>query len=92
MLKESSDLDLEHPRKAYNAGLAYQQIGDAANAEYLLNRALGIGLVEAEDALVILFMQNEEWNRAQSLNDALLVRFPNRTELNERGAYIRSNL
>jgi len=92
LLKESSDLDLEHPRKAYNAGLAYQQIGDAANAEYLLNRALGIGLVEAEDALVILFMQNEEWNRAQSLNDALLVRFPNRTELNERGAYIRSNL
>jgi len=92
VLKEASRLDPDHPRKAYNAGLAFQQLGVAPDAEALLRRAVKAGDLNANDALIILFMQNERWDEAQILNDQLITDSPNRTELLERRAYIASEL
>ena len=92
VLKEAVRLDPVHARKAYNAGLAFQQMKEASEAEILLKSAAVLGMSEARDALVILYMQTGRWLDANSLNEELLVEFPNRTELMERAAYISSQL
>ncbi|NQV72127.1 hypothetical protein HQ496_03315, partial [bacterium] len=80
------------PRKAYNAGLAYQQLGNAAKAEGLLRSAWALGSEDAREALVILFMQNDRWSEAKTLNQEILDADPANTEAHERGAFIQSNL
>jgi tetratricopeptide (TPR) repeat protein/Zn finger protein HypA/HybF involved in hydrogenase expression len=92
VLAESARLDSNHPRKAYNAGLAYQQLGNEAKAEGLLRSAWALGSEDAREALVILFMQNNRWSEAKALNQEILDADPANTEANERGAFIQSNL
>ena len=92
VLKESVRLDPSHARKAYNAGLAFQQMKAMDSAEALLEKAVELGLDEAQDALVILYMQNGRWGEAKALNAQLMKAFPDRNDLKERSDYIASQL
>ena len=93
-LRESFRLDPQGVRKAYNAGLAYQQIGERVQAESLLLAAFDLAPEDADvlDALSILYMQGENWTSALRFQELLSVVAPERTDLAEREVFIRSKL
>lgn len=91
VLKEASKLAPSNARMAYNAGLAHQKLGLKAEAEGLLTKASKLGLVEADDALVIFYIQNARWPEAMKLNESLISRFPSRTDLVDRKQFIAAS-
>lgn len=92
VLNESVRLDPTNARKVYNSGLAFQQLKQMQPAEARLKQAMELGLQEAKDALVILYMQNGRWREAAPLNAELIVSFPDRDDLKTRGKYIADQL
>lgn len=81
-------------RMFYNAGLAYQTIGDNTKAETYLRKAsaLGPGQTDPINALVIFYMQEERWRDALIENDRLMALLPVDHGVAQRGAYIKNQL
>ncbi len=89
-LEQAALLDASNARMQYNAGLAYQQLGDAEQAERFLSRALRLAPDHADylNALSIFYAQQAAWDQALEYTDRLLASYPDNPDLLERRAWI----
>ena len=89
-LEQAALLDASNARMQYNAGLAYQQLGHAEQAERFLSRALAISPNHADylNALSIFHAQQEAWDQALEYTDRLLAQYPDHPDLLERRVWI----
>jgi tetratricopeptide (TPR) repeat protein len=77
-------------RAFYNAGLAFQSLGDAGRAAELLRRAQALSPADPDpvNALVILFVQEERWDEALEVSRSLEELLPGNPAVAERSAWI----
>ena len=89
-LGRAAALDASNARMHYNAGLAYQQLGNAEQAGRLLSNALRLAPDHADylNALSIFHAQQEAWDAALEYTDRLLAQYPDNPDLLQRRAWI----
>ena len=89
-LGRAAALDASNARIQYNAGLAYQQLGNAEQAGRLLSNALHLAPDHADylNALSIFHAQQEAWDAALEYTDRLLAQYPDNPDLLQRRAWI----
>lgn len=89
-LGQAAALDASNARMQYNAGLAYQQLGNAEEAGRLLSNALRLAPDHADylNALSIFHAQQEAWDAALEYTDRLLLQYPDNPDLLQRRAWI----
>lgn len=89
-LGQAAVLDASNARMQYNAGLAYQQLGNAQQAGRLLSNALRLAPDHADylNALSIFHAQQEAWDAALEYTDRLLAQYPDNPDLLQRRAWI----
>lgn len=93
-LGRAAELDSTNARMQYNAGLAYQRLGEPAAAEPLLRRAHRLDADHPDylNALSVFYAQQADWEAALGFTDRLLQQDPNNTEIIQRRAYIRRQM
>src|SRR5690606_30572791 len=90
-LAAAARLNPDHARTHYNAGLAFQQLGDDGKAEELLLNAYRLEPDQPDylNALSVYYLQRRQWNEALPFTERLLEQFPGEAELNRRMELIR---
>lgn len=93
-LAAAARLDSSNARMQYNAGLAYQRLGEASVAEPLLLRAHQLAPEHPDylNALSIFYAQQQRWQEALRYTELLLEQLPTNRDLLERRAYLRRQL
>ncbi len=93
-LSRAASLSPQNARIHYNAGLAYQQLGQNGRAEELLLAANRIQADQPDflNALSVFYFQQQRWKDALSYTLALNNLYPNTPALDQRIAYIRRQL
>ncbi|WP_114778581.1 tetratricopeptide repeat protein [Botryobacter ruber] len=92
-LKKASQLDKANTRALYNLGLAYQRANqaEAAEAVYLKGLQRFPDSYDFGNALVILYLQNNSFEKAEQHLARLLGHYPNNPQLLQMKEYIRTN-
>ncbi len=92
-LEKAATIIKTNPRVFYNWGLCLQHLGRRGEAEaaYLKILEINENDYSAVYALTILYVQQQNWRKAEFLSKHLLKLNPDSTEAKEIGEYIRQN-
>ena len=93
-LERAAKLVATNSRMYYNAGLAFQSVSDREKAELYLSEASKLNPLDPDpiNALVILFLQNEEWQLALEANDRLATLLVNEPGVSARRDFISEQI